>query len=125
MTVDVAPVRSKRPVLRLLLGGLVVVAAFYGYRYFGDPTVGVVGVVTDQVTVVDSAFSPAVIRVPTGTEVEWTFADTEEHNVVFDEFSSHVELTGTYVHTFEAEGEYPYVCTLHPLSMKGRVIVTG
>lgn len=125
MTVDTAPVRSKRPFLRLVLGGVIIAAAFFGYRYFDDPTVGVAGVATDQVTVVNSAFSPPVIRVPAGTEVVWTFADTDEHNVVFDEFSSNVELAGTYSHTFEAEGEYPYVCTLHPLSMKGRVIVTS
>lgn len=115
----------RRLVVRLVALIVVANAAFWGLRYFDDPTVGQAGVQTDLVTIADSAFSPAVIRVAAGTEVTWMFADDEEHNVVFDDFSSNVELGGTYRHTFDTPGEFPYVCTLHPLSMKGRVIVTG
>jgi plastocyanin len=107
------------------LAVLAVNAAFWGYRYLADPTAGQAGTRTNQVTIVGSSFSPAVVEVPVGSEVTWTFADTEEHDVIFDDFGSNVELTGSYSHTFQTAGEYPYVCTLHPLSMKGRVIVTG
>jgi plastocyanin len=121
---DVKP-PSRRLLVGLVAAIVLVNAAFWGSRYFDDPTVGLAGVSTDRVMVVADAFSPSVIEVPVGTEVTWTFADTEEHNVIFDGFGSNVELTGSYRHTFETAGEYPYVCTLHPLSMKGRVIVTG
>lgn len=118
-------VNRSRRVVGLVALIVVANAAFWGFRYFDDPTVGEAGVQTDLVTIADTAFSPAVIRVAARTEVTWMFADEVEHNVVFDGFSSDVELGGTYRRTFETPGEYAYVCTLHPLSMKGRVIVTG
>jgi plastocyanin len=121
----VAIPQHRRQLLGLVAAIVLVNAAFWGFRYFNDPTVGQSGVSTDRVMVVADAFSPAVIEVPVGTEVTWTFADTEEHNVIFDRFGSNVELTGSFRHIFETAGEFPYVCTLHPLSMKGRVIVTG
>lgn len=124
MTAVVVPQR-RRQLLGLVAAIVLVNAAFWGFRYFNDPTVGQSGVSTDRVMVVADAFSPSVIEVPVGTEVTWTFADTEEHNVIFDGFGSNVELAGSYRHTFETAGEFPYVCTLHPLSMKARVIVTG
>jgi plastocyanin len=120
----IATLKSRRSLVGLVLVVIAANGAFWGFRYFSDPTVGQAGVRTDQVMVVADAFSPPVIEVPVGTEVTWTFADVEEHNVIFDGFGSNVLLTGTYSHTFEAAGEFPYVCTLHPLSMKGRVIVT-
>lgn len=88
-----------------------------------DPTTGQPGVATDRVEVDDLAFAPAVIEVPADTEVTWTFTDTVEHNVAFDHCGSDVLRQGDYHHTFVDPGEHPYVCTLHPLSMKGRVIV--
>jgi plastocyanin len=28
-------------------------------------------------------------------------------------------------HTFDVAGEFPYVCSLHPRDMRGRVVVTA
>ncbi len=64
--------------------------------------------------------------VPQGTKVRWTFADSEDHNVVseagaFDESGDH--LVGTHEHTFDSAGTNTYRCGLHPRDMSGYSVV--
>lgn len=64
--------------------------------------------------------------IPTGTRVRWTFADSEDHNVVstagaFDESGDH--LVGTHEHVFGSPGTHTYRCGLHPRDMSGYSIV--
>jgi plastocyanin len=78
-----------------------------------------------EVVVKDMKFSPAVIEVPAGTTVTWTFQDSDTpHDVKGDGFQSAVMRAGTFTHTFSTPGTYDYQCTLHS-QMTGRVIVTG
>ena len=84
-----------------------------------EPVTGVT-----EVAIPDSAFDPAAIAVPPGTEITRVFADDEEHNVVFDDGpASPVQVDGTWSRTFEQTGEHHYSCTLH-VGMDGRVVVT-
>ena len=60
-----------------------------------------------------------------GTEVIWTFADSEAHNVtsVPDTFGGSADsLTGTFAFEFTEPGEYPYGCTIHS-EMRGFSII--
>jgi len=83
-----------------------------------DPVVGV-----DDVAIQGNAFQPPVIEVAPGTTVTWAFDDGGvEHNVVGDQWQSEVQPSGTYQHTFDQPGSYPYTCTLH-IGMDGRVEV--
>jgi plastocyanin len=81
--------------------------------------------VAGEATVVlkDMQFQPDVVTVDAGTTVTWVWDDgSVRHNVVADQFESEIQTEGTFTHTFEEPGEYPYVCTLHP-NMTGTVIV--
>jgi plastocyanin len=81
--------------------------------------------VTD-VAAKDNRFTPAAIEVPAGTTVTWEFEDGfVPHDVSGDGFSSGgPQRKGSFTHTFDAPGTFPYRCTLHD-GMTGQVIVTG
>lgn len=74
------------------------------------------------VDVGDNWFAPEELVVEIGTEVTWVWEGRSVHDVVGDGFESDVIAEGSFTHTFEAEGAYPYVCTLHP-GMEGTVYV--
>ncbi len=78
-----------------------------------------------QVAAKDNRFSPAAIQVPAGTTVTWTFEDgLVPHDVKADSFGSgEPRRDGSFTHTFDQPGTYPYRCTLHD-GMTGRVVVT-
>jgi plastocyanin len=86
----------------------------------GQPPVK--GITTIQLH--DRRFQPAAVHIPVGTAVTWQFTDRHrKHNVTGDGWSSFVQSTGTFTHTFNQPDTYAYRCTLHP-GMEGRVIVT-
>ena len=78
-----------------------------------------------QVTAKDNRFTPAAIQVPAGTEVTWAFKDGfVPHDVAGDGFSSgEPRRKGSFTHTFDRPGTFPYRCTIHD-NMTGRVVVT-
>jgi plastocyanin len=79
-----------------------------------------------EVAAADNRFSPAAIQVPAGTEVTWEFKDRfVPHDVTADGWSSgDPQRSGSYTHTFDQPGTYPYRCTLHD-GMTGQVVVTA
>ena len=79
-----------------------------------------------QVAAKDNRFSPGAIQVPAGTAVTWRFEDGfVPHDVEGDGFASgKPKRKGSFTHTFDRPGTYPYRCTLHD-GMDGRVVVTG
>lgn len=83
-----------------------------------------VGPVTEDptVTVADNVFVPEDVVVEVGAEVTWVWDARAVHDVVGDGFESEVKVEGTFTHTFDSEGAYTYVCTLHP-GMEGTVYV--
>jgi plastocyanin len=112
-----------------LLGALALAAALVLAGCGGDGGGGaeaapVTGVT--QVAAKDNRFSPAAIQVPAGTTVTWTFEDgLVPHDVKADSFGSgEPRRDGSFTHTFDQPGTYPYRCTLHD-GMTGRVVVTG
>lgn len=84
---------------------------------------------TANVTIKNSAYTPAQITVKVGTKVTWTQEDSLRHDVAPDNSSS--DFTGSellskgesYSFTFTKAGTYSYHCTPHPF-MKGTVTVT-
>jgi plastocyanin len=112
-----------------LLGALALTAALVLAGCGGDGGDGgaeaapVTGVT--KVAAKDNRFSPAAIQVPAGTTVTWTFEDgLIPHDVKADSFSSgEPRRDGSFTHTFDQPGTYPYRCTLHD-GMTGRVVVT-
>ena len=90
-------------------------------------------------TLTDTAYSPNPIQAKVGQEVKWTNEDSAFHTVtsgtaggadVGKAFDSGLQgpsaLTAkgkTFEHKFDAAGEFPYHCTLHP-AMVGKVVVS-
>jgi plastocyanin len=77
-----------------------------------------------RVAAKDNKFTPPAIQVPAGTEVTWTFKDRfVPHDVTGDGWKSgEPQRSGTFTHSFDKPGTYPYRCTVHD-GMTGRVIV--
>ena len=76
----------------------------------------------DQVSIVDDRFEAPVIEVAPGSTVTWTWRGSDPHNVAGSGWSSDVQASGTFSHTFDTAGTFDYVCQVHD-GMAGRVIV--
>jgi plastocyanin len=79
----------------------------------------------DPATVVieSVSFQPSTITVEPGTTVTWLWDDGPiPHDVKGDGFASELQSSGSFTHTFEEPGTYPYVCSIHP-QMTGTVEV--
>ncbi|WP_395665842.1 cupredoxin family copper-binding protein [Methylocella sp.] len=71
------------------------------------------------------SFNPAEIIVAPGDRVTWVNHDDIPHTVVgaADGLrSGALDTDDPFSFTFAAEGDYPYICSLHP-HMTGRVVV--
>ena len=75
------------------------------------------------------AFDPPAVRVSTGTEVTWEWAEDVAHSVTHDNgdaFDSGIQggADTTFSHTFEEAGNYLYVCIPHQaIGQVGAVVV--
>ena len=83
---------------------------------------------TTEVTAVKSyKFDPQVIEVNAGSEVTWTNEDDFPHNVhLLDESDATHDLpiADSVSIAFDEPGDYYYECSLHPQTMRGKVIVS-
>jgi plastocyanin len=79
-----------------------------------------------MVDINDNFFNPAVIQIQPGQSVEWMNMGTHNHTSTSD---TGVWDSGTltpgqhFIFTFPTEGVYHYHCNIHPLTMKGTIIV--
>lgn len=84
---------------------------------------------SEAVTAIDNVFQPRIVRIPVGGRIEWTNDGRTLHNVTADDGSfrsQDLPSDGTFAHTFEAAGAFPYHCTLHGapgVGMVGVVLV--
>jgi plastocyanin len=72
---------------------------------------------TAEVKIDNFSFNPGSLTVPVGAQVTWINHDDIPHTVVSTKnlFKSSVLDTGEkFSHVFEAPGEYPYYCSIHP-----------
>ena len=77
------------------------------------------------VNMLNTAYQPPHVEVPTGTTVTWTNGDQVPHDVKFTDGtqSEVLQFGATYQRQFDTAGTYDYECTIHP-GMVGRVTVT-
>lgn len=78
-----------------------------------------------MITILDFAFDAETVTVAPGTTVTWVNEGPTIHNTIAenDLWSSEIlEAGDRFSYTFEDEGTFPYLCTLH-LIMTGTVIV--
>jgi plastocyanin len=82
------------------------------------------------VTLKNIQFHPGTVSIKVGQSVTWKWEDGNidtQHNVTSigkTKFkSSTTKLSGTYTVRFNKAGTYKFECTIHPLSMQGKVVV--
>lgn len=82
---------------------------------------------THFVTVGNNFFDPAQLTIQAGDTVRWTNpADNGPvHNVTGDTFSSITAESFTFQMTFTEPGVESYLCTIHPGSMQGSIVIEG
>ena len=122
-----------RPQLSAALG-LAFLAGCGGYSAPTSPSGGGTPPPANTVNVVNNSFNPAMLTVPVGTTVTWTWSTTAMgHNVVPDDGATPTtsgpptNYPHTYTFTFNTAGTYPYHCQLHGgvggVGMSGTIVV--
>src|SRR5665647_3012073 len=79
---------------------------------------------TFTVNILNNAFNPSSVQIPSGSTVKWINLDPIQHEPkgnVFD--SGPLSQNGIFEYTFNQTGTYNYVCAIHP-SMQGTVSYT-
>ena len=118
------------PLLLLVLLGLAAALVLAGCGDDGGDGAAVAAATpvtgVTRVAAKDNRFAPPAVQVPAGTTVTWAFEDDlVPHDVTGDGWrSGDPQRKGTFAHTFDQPGTYPYRCTVHD-GMNGRVVVTG
>jgi plastocyanin len=82
---------------------------------------------TVKLDIAKFAFAPQEVTVAPGTKVVWTNHDDTPHTVSANDkafASKGLDTDDTYEHTFDREGDFAYICTVHPF-MTGVVHVRG
>ena len=117
----------RRPGLLVSLALATVVLAGCGNQGGGNDGAGAAPVTgATEVAAQDNRFTPPAIQVPARTTVTWEFKDRfVPHDVTGDGWASgQPRRSGSFTHTFDRPGTYPYRCKLHD-GMEGRVVVTA
>ena len=70
-----------------------------------------------DVSITKFAFAPKEITVAPGTKIVWTNRDEAPHTVTSNDkvfASKGLDTDDVYEHTFDGEGDFAYICTVHP-----------
>jgi plastocyanin len=82
---------------------------------------------TKGVKVGDLFFKKSRITIDSGDTVKWTWVGELPHDVTVTKgprkFNSKTKTSGTYAKKLRKRGTYRYICSVHPVEMKGRIVV--
>jgi len=70
-----------------------------------------------QIDITKFAFAPKEITVAPGTKITWINHDETPHTVTGSDksfASKGMDTDDKYEHTFAKEGDFTYICTVHP-----------
>jgi len=70
-----------------------------------------------RIDIAKFGFAPKEITVAPGTRIVWTNRDEAPHTVTSTEkkfASKGMDTNDTFEHAFESEGDFNYICTVHP-----------
>lgn len=117
--------RSARRLLVCLVAGTVLAGSVAGCSRTGHVSVPKGAAV---VVIQHMRFNPPTLSVNRGQTVVWKFDDLGVSHDVRSQpagpLHSKIQQTGSYSYTFNAPGEYRYICTLHLADgMIGDIIV--
>jgi plastocyanin len=82
---------------------------------------------TKRVRVGDFFFKKRSITIQSGDRVRWVWVGREPHDVTVTrgprKFQSRTKRNGSYRKRLRARGTYRYICSVHPIDMRGKVVV--
>lgn len=102
-------VRRASAVLALAFCAALVMPAIFAVAASPAPAV--------DVNIVKFAYGPKEITVTPGTKIVWTNHDETPHTVTSNDksfASKGMDTDDTFEHTFASEGDFIYICTVHP-----------
>ena len=106
-----ATFRASRPLRISAVFALVICAAFAGRTlYAAAPS-------TVELNIAKFAFAPKEITIAPGTKLVWTNHDETPHTVTSNDksfASKGLDTDDKFEHTFTKEGDFNYICTVHP-----------
>jgi plastocyanin len=83
------------------------------------------GPIGATIVLAPATFKPSEVTIKPGESVLWKWGGGVQHDVKGDGFESKLQAKGTFQHTFDTAGSYPFKCEVHPTTMKGTVTVAG
>ena len=72
---------------------------------------------TVDLNIAKFAFAPQEITIAPGTKIVWTNRDETPHTVTSNDksfASKGLDTDDKFEHTFSSEGDFSYICTVHP-----------
>jgi plastocyanin len=72
---------------------------------------------TVDVNIAKFAYGPKEMTIAPGTKIVWTNHDETPHTVTSNDksfASKGLDTDDTFEHTFTSEGDFGYICTVHP-----------
>jgi plastocyanin len=72
---------------------------------------------TVELDIAKFAFAPKEITIAPGTKIVWTNHDETPHTVASNDksfASKGLDTDDKFEHTFDKEGDFGYICTVHP-----------
>jgi plastocyanin len=72
---------------------------------------------TVDINIAKFAYGPKEITIAPGTRITWTNHDETPHTVTSNDksfASKGLDTDDKFEHTFASEGDFSYICTLHP-----------
>jgi plastocyanin len=82
---------------------------------------------TKRVRVGDFFFKKRSVTIQSGDRVRWVWVGRQLHDVTVTrgprKFNSRTKRNGSYRKRLRARGTYRYICTVHPIDMRGKVVV--
>jgi len=102
------PVRAGA-ILALVLCVAFVMPAIFAAAAAPAPTV--------DLNIAKFAFAPKEITIAPGTKIVWTNHDETPHTVTSNDksfASKGLDTDDKFEHTFASEGDFSYICTVHP-----------
>jgi len=95
--------------LALLFSTALVTSAIFAAAAAPAPTV--------DLNIAKFAFAPKEITIAPGTKIVWTNRDETPHTVTSNDksfTSKGLDTDDKFEHTFASEGDFNYICTVHP-----------
>ena len=108
-----------RDIVRLLRAGVVLALVFCAA--FVMPAILAAAAPpspTVDLNIAKFAYAPKDITIAPGTKIVWTNRDETPHTVTSNDksfASKGLDTDDKFEHTFSSEGDFSYICTVHPL----------